>query len=170
MAIGKLFGRKPADEAPPEEPVVEPEEVAPEPERPPLSIVVVDDDVDVRELMTMALERGGFTVLGEAANAAEALRVVGETQPDLVLLDLHMPDASGLEVMPALKEASRRTKFVMLSAISATYMVEAAIDAGVVGFIEKGVSPRTILLHLERVASSGPVKVVRPYPLNREIG
>ena len=47
-------------------------------------------------------------------------------------------------------------------------MIEAAIEAGAVGFIEKGVSPRSVNLHLQKVAHAGSVKVVRPYPLNHE--
>ena len=131
---------------------------------------MVDDDADVRELMVMALTRGGFDVVGEAADAADAVRAVGDTQPDLVLLDLHMPDASGLEVMPDLRAASRRSRVVILSAISATFMVEAAIEAGAVGFIEKGVTTRTILKHLEHVATARSVRLVRPFPLSRDFG
>ena len=47
-------------------------------------------------------------------------------------------------------------------------MIEAAIEAGAIGFIEKGVSPRSINIHLEKVARAGAVKIVRPYPLNHE--
>ena len=146
----------------------EPEPAPPEPDRPAIRVVVVDDDQDLRELMRMGLERGGFEVVGEAADGAAAVDLVAQSQPDLVMLDLHMPEVGGLEVLPAMRAEAPRAKFVVVSGINATHMLEATLDAGVAAFIEKGVSMRSILIHLERVARSGAIKVVRPYPLNRE--
>lgn len=160
----KFFKRR--DSESPAEPTPEPE---PEPEaRKAFRVVVVDDDEDLRELMIMGLTSGGFDVVGQAADGAHALDLVAEKQPDIVLLDLHMPDVGGLEVLPLLRAEAPRAKYVVVSAISATHMLEATLDAGAAAFIEKGVSMRSILKHLERVATSGAVKVVRPYPLNRD--
>ena len=133
-----------------------------------ISVVVVDDDDDVREMMMMALDVGGFDAAGEAADGPSALWTVTGAQPDIVLLDLHMPDTNGLDLLPELREASPKTRFVVFSAIGATYMTEAAIQAGAIAFIEKGVSPRSILRHLERVHQAGSASLIRPFPLNRE--
>jgi len=162
MVLGKLFGKKdPATEATPEP--------APEPEpQPRLKVVLVDDDRDARDFMRMGLEVGGYDVVGEGGDGATAIQAVLEGKPDIVLVDLHMPDIGGLELLPQLREAHRPAKFVVVSAIGATRMIEAAIEAGAVGFIEKGVSPRSVNIHLEKVAHSGAVKIVRPYPLNHE--
>ncbi|HYH34768.1 MAG TPA: response regulator transcription factor [Nocardioides sp.] len=160
MGIGKLFGRRekvqptPVDEA--------------EPSRPALRVVIIDDDPDARDFIRMGLEVGGFHVVGEGGDGPSAVQAVRDGRPDLVLLDLHMPDIGGIELIPLLREAHRPSKFVVVSAIGATHMVEAAIEAGAVGFIEKGVSPRSVNIHLEKVAHAGAVKVVRPYPLNSE--
>lgn len=162
MGLGKLFGKR---EAPAEQPVTEPE---PAPERPKLKIVIVDDDPDARDFMRMGLEVGGYDVVGEGGDGPSAVQAVSEGQPDLVLVDLHMPDIGGLELIPQLREVHRPAKFVVVSAIGATRMIEAAMEAGAIGFIEKGVSPRTINIHLDKVAHAGAVKVVRPYPLNHE--
>jgi DNA-binding NarL/FixJ family response regulator len=162
MGLGKLFGKR---EAPVEQPVVEPE---PESEKPKLKVVIVDDDPDARDFMRMGLEVGGYEVVGEGGDGPSAVQAVTEGQPDLVLVDLHMPDIGGLELIPQLREVHRPAKFVVVSAIGATRMIEAAMEAGAIGFIEKGVSPRTINIHLEKVAHAGAVKVVRPYPLNHE--
>ena len=162
MGLGKLFGKR---EAPVEQPVAEPE---PEPEKPKLKVVIVDDDPDARDFMRMGLEVGGHEVVGEGGDGPSAVQAVTEGQPDLVLVDLHMPDIGGLELIPQLREVHRPAKFVVVSAIGATRMIEAAMEAGAIGFIEKGVSPRTINIHLEKVAHAGAVKVVRPYPLNHE--
>lgn len=162
MALGKLFGKRAEPEVAPEP---EPEH---DPEQPKLKVVIVDDDPDARDFMRMGLEVGGYEVVGEGGDGPSAIAAVKEGEPDLVLVDLHMPDIGGLELLPQLREAHWPTKFVVVSAIGATRMVEAAIEAGAIGFIEKGVSPRSINIHLEKVAHAGSVRVVRPYPLNHE--
>jgi len=170
MGLGKIFGRH-ADEAeaeaeaPASEPIATPEST-PAPKG--IKVVIIDDDPDARDFMRMGLEVGGFDVVGEGGDGPSAIQAVREGQPDLVLVDLHMPDIGGLELLPALRDVHWACKFVVVSAIGATRMVEAAMDAGAVGFIEKGVSPRSINIHLEKVAHAGAVKVVRPYPLNTE--
>jgi DNA-binding NarL/FixJ family response regulator len=161
MGLGKLFGKK--DQV--AEPAPEPE---PTPTRQALKVVLVDDDPDARDFMRMGLEVGGFQVVGEGGDGPSAIQAVTDCQPDIVLVDLHMPDIGGIELLPLLKEAHWAAKYVVVSAIGATRMVEAAMEAGAVGFIEKGVSPRSINMHLEKVAHAGSVKVVRPYPLNHE--
>ena len=162
MGLGKLFGKRdPADAESSAAPETEEQES-------PLRVVIVDDDPDARDFIRMGLEVGGFDVVGEAGDGASAVQAVRDGAPDLVLLDLHMPDIGGLELLPQLREAHRPARFVVVSAIGATRMVEAAIEAGAVGFIEKGVSPRSVNLHLQKVARAGAVKVVRPYPLNSE--
>ena len=164
MGLGKLFGRR--DRAAEVEPEGPPADGAQRTTG--LRVVIVDDDPDARDFIRMGLEVGGFDVVGEGGDGASAVQAVREGKPDLVLLDLHMPDIGGIELLPQLREAHRPAKFVVVSAIGATHMVEAAIEAGAIGFIEKGVSPRTINLHLHKVAQAGAVKVVRPYPLNSE--
>lgn len=164
----RIFGRRDRDAAPD---LLESPEPAPAPEPEPESfrLLVIDDDDDLRELMGIALAREGFDIVGVAANADEALVLTAqEPQPDLILLDLHMPDVGGLELLPDLKELAPRARVVVCSGISASYMLEASQEAGAHGFIIKGVSARSIAIHLRRVAASGAVKVVRPYPLNRD--
>lgn len=165
MVLGKLFGKKDADASADQSTEPDP---TPEPETPRLKVVIIDDDPDARDFMRMGLEVGGYEVVGEGGDGPSGIQAVAEGLPDLVLVDLHMPDIGGLELLPQLREAHWPTKFVVVSAIGATRMVEAAIEAGAIGFIEKGVSPRSINIHLEKVAHAGAVKVVRPYPLNHE--
>jgi len=161
--MGKLFGKRQA-KAP--EPVAV--EAVSEPQRPRLRVAVVDDDVDVRDLLSLGLTTDTLEVVGTAADAKEAIELVSGTQPDIVLLDLHMPDMGGLEVLPRLREVCPDARVVAFSAIGATHMVENAIEAGVFGYIEKGVTIDSIIKHLDRVASAGRVKFVRPFPLRRD--
>ncbi len=159
--MGKLFSKRQA-------PIAEPAAENIEPERSRLRIAVVDDDVDVRELLLLGLTTDTYEVVGTAENARDAVELVTRAQPDIILLDLHMPDMGGLEVLPTLREHCPGARIVAFSAIGATHMVENAIEAGVFGFIEKGVSIESILKHLDRVTAAGRVKFVRPFPLNRD--
>jgi DNA-binding NarL/FixJ family response regulator len=173
----RIFTRRSAGQAEPEvtEPGPEPE---PEPEptadaaasepRPPVRVAVVDDDEDFRELIRLGLGTRGFTIVGVAADAAAAIDLVGSTQPDIVMLDLHMPDVGGVELLPLLRAQWPRAKFVAYSTIGATHMVERVIEAGFVGYIGKGVSIDSIAKHLDRVATMGTRKLVRPFPLGRD--
>ena len=79
-----------------------------------------------------------------------------------------MPDIGGLEILPLIYEDAPLTKVVVISAISATYMTEAALKEGAWGYIVKGVSAKTITEHLLRVTETGAVRPVRPYPLSRD--
>lgn len=174
MGLGRIFGKRgPEGEADAETEAEAPVEAEQRAEQPAptgngLKIVIIDDDPDARDFMRMGLEVGGFDVVGEGGDGPSGIQAVKDGEPDIVLVDLHMPDIGGLELLPALREAHWACRFVVVSAIGATRMVEAAMEAGAVAFIEKGVSPRSVNIHLEKVAHAGAVKVVRPYPLNSE--
>ena len=162
--MGKIFGKRRADTIQPDpEPVIEEP-----PAQPRLRIAIVDDDDDVRELLGLGLTTDTLEVVGTAADATRAVRLVEEQQPDIVLLDLHMPDMGGLEVLPVLRDKCPNARVVAFSAIGATHMVENALEAGVFGYIEKGVSIESIIKHLDRVSTAGRVKFVRPFPLRRD--
>ncbi len=170
MGLGRIFGKQRSEGETEVEAPVEEEQRAPQTATTGngLKVVIIDDDPDARDFMRMGLEVGGFEVVGEGGDGPSGIQAVKDGKPDLVLVDLHMPDIGGLELLPELREAYWACRFVVVSAIGATRMVEAAMEAGAVAFIEKGVSPRSVNIHLEKVAHAGAVKVVRPYPLNSE--
>lgn len=169
----KLFGGR-KKESEPEE-VVE-STPAPEPVkvRPlhgnQVRVVIVDDDDEVRFVLRVAMESAGFRVVADAGDAETAMTEIATHRPDIVLLDLHMPDIGGLEILPLIYEDVPTTKVVVISAISATYMTEAALAEGAWGYIVKGVSARSIAEHMVQVAEGGAVRPVRPYPLSRDYG
>ena len=133
-----------------------------------LQIVVAEDSRDIQQLMWVTLQLGGFEVVGQAHDGRETLELVREHQPDILLLDLHMPEVGGLEVLPEIHAIAPHCKVVIHSAIAAMFITESALRAGAVAYIEKGVSPRSIVAHLNRVAGAGRMRPVRPYPLKRE--
>jgi PAS domain S-box-containing protein len=111
--------------------------------------MLVDDVALERRLMRRVLERSGrFEVTGEAGDGREAVDMVAEVAPDLILLDLSMPGMDGLEALPLLLEASPGTKVVVLSGLSASQAAEPALRAGAHGYMEKGLHPNEIVAHV----------------------
>lgn len=82
----------------------------------PIRVLLVDDAADVRRLVRTALRfRGGFEVSGEASTAAEALELVAALQPDVVVLDLGLPDLAGRDLLTQVRAAAPATKVVVFS-------------------------------------------------------
>ena len=102
-------------------------------------IVVCDDQSAFRQLVTMVLglERG-IEVVGEAADGVEAIDAARRHAPDVLLLDVAMPNMDGLEALPFIREASPATRVVMVTAFGSETIRERALAAGAAGFIEKG--------------------------------
>jgi DNA-binding NarL/FixJ family response regulator len=104
-----------------------------------LRTVLVDDVEDLRALLRVLLAQDGrFDIVGEATNGEEAIDVVGRLQPDVVVLDLAMPIMDGLTALPALRKAAPNARIVVLSGLPIEDSGPAAVDAGAVGYIEKG--------------------------------
>jgi DNA-binding NarL/FixJ family response regulator len=104
-----------------------------------LRTVLVDDVEDLRALLrVLLLQDGRFDIVGEATNGEEAIGIVGRLRPDVVVLDLAMPIMDGLTALPALREAAPHARIVVLSGLPIEEMGTAAVDAGAVGYIEKG--------------------------------
>ena len=84
----------------------------------PLRVLIVDDHVSFRRLAGRVLSQAGFTVVGEAASAAAALTAAAALEPDVVLLDIVLPDRSGLAVAEQLRSCSRPPRVVLTSSRS----------------------------------------------------
>jgi DNA-binding NarL/FixJ family response regulator len=90
-------------------------------ERALITVALVDDVDDVRRLVRTALRfRGGFEVVGEARTGAEAISLAADRRPDIVVLDLGLPDIAGREVLARVRDASPATRVVVLSAMEPT--------------------------------------------------
>ena len=109
------------------------------PQAEPLRVIVADDEANVRDVLRMSLQLDdGFHVSGEASDGEEAIRMVTEEQPDILVLDLRMPGLPGLEAIPRIREAAPNTQIVVLSALPETEMGGRAIAAGADAYLEKG--------------------------------
>lgn len=101
--------------------------------------LIVDDDFRVADLHRAYVEKiAGFTVVGQAGTGAEALRMVGTTRPDLVLLDIYLPDMSGLEVLRTVREAgAARVDIIAITAARDVESLRSAMHGGVVHYLIK---------------------------------
>ena len=116
-------------------------------------ILLVDDHTLFREgLKVLLRENPRFTVAGEAGTVFEAYERVEAIKPDLVLMDIALPDKSGIEGVRFIKEMLPSTKVIMISMYSNIDFVIKAIRAGAVGFIVKDSTPDILLKALATVS------------------
>ena len=156
--------RSPAPEAP-HAPVSVVEAAAPAAEPGTLKVLIVDDNEDVRGLLCIAFARAEIKVVGAASGSHEALELAQRDQPDIVLLDVNLPGVAGLDVLPQLREHCPQTRVVMFSAQCGHAVIETARERGAVGFVEKGVSMKSVIAHLGEVAAAPDGQAVEPFPL-----
>ncbi len=105
----------------------------------PIRIVIVDDHVFMRDLMSATLRRLGrrYTVQAAVGSAAEAISACEKFSPDLLILDINLPDQNGIDAVPAIKRASPATHILLCTAFPTTNSIIDALRAGAKGFVEK---------------------------------
>ena len=101
------------------------------------SFVIVDDHARFRDLARQILEQEGYEVVGEASDAASGLAAARELGPDVVLLDVHLPDGSGFEVAGELAREQPSPTVLMTSTHAGSEVVALARRSGARGFVPK---------------------------------
>ena len=129
------------------------------------TILVVDDEPDIREVMRFALENAEFQVI-EAGHADEARQLLGQENPDLILLDWMLPGRSGLELARQLKQSpkTRHIPIIMVSARGEEEDRVKGLDTGADDYIAKPFSPREMVARVNAV-----LRRSRPEELDDEI-
>ena len=119
----------------------------------PITLLVVDDHEVVRQgLVALLGRRPGFQVVGEAGTVAEAIEGARRFQPDLVIMDVRLPDGSGIEACREIRADLPETRVVMLTSYPDEDAVLSAIVAGASGYLLKQVRARDLVAALETVA------------------
>ncbi len=118
----------------------------------PTQVLIVDDHPLTREALSSLLKAHGFDVVGSASDGAEAIVEAGRLQPNLILLDLLMPDMDGITALPRLREVAPDCEVVVLTASGTEENLLAAIRAGAAGYLLKTEPPERIASFLEGVA------------------
>ena len=116
----------------------------PDPSRKTLRVVVADDSRLIVAGIRRALEGEEIEVVGEASTGAEVLPLVGRTDPDVVLLDIRMPQMDGFTVLEQLRARYPRVKVVMLSVFADPEHIQMALSRGASGYIVKTINPRDV--------------------------
>ena len=126
-----------------------------------INVVVVDDHAVVREgIKRIVSESGGMTVSGEASDGHEAIRVIKNQPCDVVLLDITMPNKSGLDVLKELHAASPRLPVLVLSMHPEDQYAVRVLRAGAAGYVTKDSAPGKLVQAIREVVRGG--KYVSP--------
>jgi two-component system invasion response regulator UvrY len=126
-----------------------------------INVVVVDDHAVVREgLKRIIAESGGMTVSGEAADGFEAMQVLKKQPCDVVLLDITMPNKSGLDVLKELHAESPRLPVLVLSMHPEDQYAVRVLRAGAAGYVTKESAPQKLVQAIKKVVRGG--KYVSP--------
>lgn len=115
------------------------------------TVLVCDDAVFMRTMLGDILQQAGFTVVGEADTGAKAVAKYKELRPDLVTMDIVMPDMGGIEAVREITTFDPDAKVVMCSAMGQQALVVDAIEAGAKDFVVKPFQPSRVLESVQRV-------------------
>ncbi len=109
------------------------------------SILICDDAAFMRMMIKDILTKNGYNIAGEAENGAKAVEKYDETKPDLVLMDITMPEMDGIQALKKIKEKDPNASVVMCSAMGQQAMVIESIQSGARDFIVKPFQPDRVI-------------------------
>ena len=126
--------------------------------RPPIRILIVDDHTLFRRGMTALLARDArLKIVGDAADASEALRKAADLKPDVILLDNHLPGVNGVDALPALHDAAPGTRILMLTVSEDEDDLAAALRGGAAGYLLKTIEGEALIAAIERTLAGESV-------------
>ena len=117
-------------------------------------ILIVDDAIFMRKMLSDILAKDGHQIVGEAENAKEAVNLYKKLKPDVVTLDIIMPDVEGIDALKAIKEITTQdpqARILMVSAMGQQETVVEAIQAGAKDFIVKPFQPSNVTSAVKRL-------------------
>ena len=115
------------------------------------SILICDDAAFMRMMIKDILVKNGYNIAGEAENGAKAVEKYQETKPDLVLMDITMPEMDGIQALKAIKANDPNAQVIMCSAMGQQAMVIEAIQSGAKDFIVKPFQAERVLEAVKKV-------------------
>ena len=115
------------------------------------NVLICDDAAFMRMMIKDILSKNGYTVAGEAENGVKAVEKYLEVKPDLVLMDITMPEMDGIQALKKIKEADPGAKIIMCSAMGQQAMVIESIQAGAKDFIVKPFQADRVLEAVKKV-------------------
>jgi two-component system chemotaxis response regulator CheY len=116
-------------------------------------VLIVDDAAFMRMTIKNLLEKNGFEVAGEAENGEVGLRKYKELQPELVTMDITMPEMDGIQALKAIRQFDPKAKVIMVSAMGQEGLVKEAIISGAKTFIVKPFKEEQVIQTLTKIAA-----------------
>jgi two-component system, chemotaxis family, chemotaxis protein CheY len=118
-----------------------------------MKILIVDDAMFMRTMLKTIITKAGHTVAGEASNGKEAVEMYSEVKPDLVTMDITMPEMNGIEAVRAIRQTDKQANIIMFSAMGQQSMVVEAIQAGAKDFVVKPFDEKRVLEAISKAAN-----------------
>lgn len=118
------------------------------------TVLIVDDSRTSRKILKSTLEKGGFSIIGEAANGEEGYLKYKELHPDIVTMDITMPTMDGIESLSLIKRENKNAKVVMITAAGQKEKMVEALKRGAEEFIMKPFDEVEVLESLNRIAGN----------------
>jgi len=116
-----------------------------------VKLLVIDDDSAVTDLLSLLLRSHGFEV-GATNNSTDGLSMIRDNSPDVVILDLMMPDMDGWQICKAVREFSQ-VPIIILSALNDPSMIASVLDAGADDYLTKPTPSRVLIAHINRLVN-----------------
>lgn len=116
-----------------------------------ISVLICDDAIFMRRMISDILSQAGYRVVGEAANGLQAVEMYRNLRPDLVTMDIVMPDMGGIDAVREIMKVDPEARILMCSAMGQQALVIEAIEAGARDFIVKPFQPGRVLEAVQRV-------------------
>lgn len=117
-----------------------------------IRVLIADDHGIVREGLRSLMVNAGFDVVGEACNGTQAIEQTTTLEPDIVLLDIRMPEIDGLQALAAIKMASPKTSVIILTTYANPQYLAKAIACGAAAFLSKDIEPERLPKVVQAVA------------------
>ncbi|SPF48781.1 Chemotaxis protein CheY [Candidatus Desulfosporosinus infrequens] len=114
-------------------------------------VLIVDDAIFMRMTIKKMLENSSYEVSGEAANGAMAVELYSELQPDIVTMDITMPEMTGIEALKKIKAMDPNAKVIMVTALGQEGMVKEAISSGAKNYLVKPFTEERLLQVLDKL-------------------
>lgn len=111
--------------------------------------MIVDDALFMRTLLSTILRDNGYSVVAEAASGIEAMKKLHDLNPDIIVLDIILPDTNGLELLDSILAARPQAKVVICSAIGQEAVIKKGLERGAKRYIQKPFTPETVVEALQ---------------------
>lgn len=114
-------------------------------------ILIVDDSMFMRSILKNILEKEKYQIIGEANNGNECIEKYKELKPDLITIDMIMPEMNGIDTVRKLMQINSKIKVIMVSAMGQQVLIEEALKAGAKNFIIKPFQPEKVIETIKQV-------------------